>query len=225
MKKEGVFITFEGGEGSGKTSAINFVAERMKKAGVDYLLTMEPGGTKIGEGIRKILLSPKSKGMAPETELMLYCASRSEHVRKVIKPALKDGKVVICDRFDDATIAYQGYGRGLKLDDIKKINSYVCEGLKPDLTILLDVDPVKGLKRASARNSKDGRWNEGRFEKEKIHFHNLVREGYLKIARSEKKRIKVIDSSVDLKKLQDSVWREIEAFLIQKELLLPFKES
>lgn len=219
MKKKGIFITFEGGEGCGKSTAIEHISGKLKGEGISHLITMEPGGTKAGKKIRKILLSPDSRGMSPETELLLYCASRSEHVREVIKPALQSGQIVICDRFDDATIAYQGYGRGLKISEVKNINDFACDNLKPDLTILFDINPEEGLKRAAARNDRDGKWDEGRFEKEKMQFHEKVRKGYLRIAENEKRRVKVIDASVKLSEMLSSVWREIEMFLGKKGFL------
>ncbi len=222
MKKKGIFITFEGGEGCGKSTAIEHIARWLKKNGADFIITAEPGGTKAGNKIRRILLSPESKGMSPKTELMLYCASRSEHVNRLIRPALDSGKIVLCDRYDDATIAYQGYARGLKLDEVKKINAFACDSLKPDLTILLDISPEKGLKRATERNDRDDKWDEGRFEKEKKQFHEKVRKGYLKIAQKEKRRIKVIDASLKLPEMLSAVEKEITLFLDKSGLLLPF---
>jgi len=215
-KKNGVFITFEGIEGCGKTTAIKYVAQYLKKMGHDVILTREPGGTKIGDRIRKILLSQKSSAMTPKAELMLYCASRAQHVEEIIFPAVHKGKIVLCDRFSDATLAYQGYARGLGVKEVKSLNKIACRGLEPDLTILLDVDVRTGLRRAMRRNDENNGWDEGRFERESEEFHNRVREGYLKLAQKEKKRIKIIDSTVGEKEMVYNAVKEVEKFIRKK---------
>jgi len=178
----GFFITVEGIEGSGKSTLAKGLYNKLKEKGFPVLLTWEPGGTGVGEKIREVLLF--SENLSPWTELLLFLASRKEHVEKKILPALREGKIVICDRFDDSTIAYQGFGRGLPLRMLKRINKMVTEKLKPNLTFLLDIEPSEGLNRVGRRD---------RIERENIEFHTKVREGYLKIAKRAKKRVVVID--------------------------------
>jgi len=175
-------ITIEGIEGSGKSTLAKGLYNKLREKGFPALLTWEPGGTEVGEKIREILLF--SENLSPWTELLLFLASRKEHVEKKILPALREGKIVICDRFFDSTIAYQGFGRDLPLRILKRINKIVTDNLKPNLTFLLDISPEKGLKRIKKRD---------RIEKEDFEFHKKVREGYLKIAKRAKKRIFVID--------------------------------
>ncbi len=182
MGRWGFFITVEGIEGSGKSTLAKGLYNKLKEKGFPVLLTWEPGGTGVGEKIREILLF--SENLSPWTELFLFLASRKEHVEKKILPALREGKIVICDRFDDSTIAYQGFGRELPLRILKRMNKIVTQELKPNLTFLLDIEPAEGLKRTDRRD---------RIEKENIDFHSKVREGYLKIAKRAKKRVIVID--------------------------------
>lgn len=202
---KGVFITFEGIEGSGKSTQLEFLARELESKGLEVLKTQEPGGTKIGAMIRKILLDPKNKEIGPMTELMLYGASRAQHLKEVILPAIKDGKIVLCDRFSDATVAYQGYGRGLSLDVIRKLDSILTEGIKPSLTILLDLDPEKGLLRAKKRIEKNNSLKEGRIEQEGFSFHKRVREGYLKLAEGEPDRIKVVGADFPIEEIHKKV--------------------
>lgn len=202
----GIFITFEGIEGCGKTTQIRLLEDFLKLRSHDTILTREPGGTKIGDQIRKILLSVENRGMFPVAELFLYAAARSQHVEEVIKPALKDGKIVLCDRFADATTAYQGAARKIERDFLKQVHQIATGGLKPDLTILLDLPAGTGLKRAWDRNEREQiRGKEDRFEQEAIDFHERVREGYLEIAREEPFRVKIVNAS----ELVDSVHRGI----------------
>jgi len=189
---KGIFITFEGIEGSGKSTQLELLAKGLEAKGLQVIKTQEPGGTRIGAMIRKILLDPRNKVIEPMTELMLYEASRAQHIKEVILPSIREGRIVLCDRFSDATIAYQGYGRGLSLDEIKGLEALITDGLRPSLTILLDIDPEKGLLRAKKRIEKDSSIREGRIEQEGFSFHKRVREGYLKIAEGEPDRIKVI---------------------------------
>jgi dTMP kinase len=190
-----MFITFEGIEGSGKTTQISHVAEFLKRKGKECIVTREPGGTVTGRKIRAILLDPESKGMDPSAELLLYIADRAEHLSKVVKPALSEGKTVLCDRYFDATVAYQGYARGLDIDFLKRMHKYVLNDLKPDITFLLDLSPEAGLSRAW-RQIKEGERAgiETRFEKEALAFHEKVRNGYLELASEEPKRFVVIDA-------------------------------
>ena len=172
---KGLFITFEGIEGSGKSTQIALLADYLASLGKSIALTREPGGTLIGDQIRKILLDPVHTMLSPAAELLLYAASRAQHLAEVISPALTAGRIVLCDRFSDATIAYQGYGRGLDLEMIYSLDQMVTARLVPDLTVLLDIDVVAGLKRAQLRNSSSGLEGEARFEQEDIAFHTRVR--------------------------------------------------
>lgn len=203
-----IFITFEGIEGCGKTTQINHLTSFFKKNKRLYLLTREPGGTKVGEKIRQILLSSDNAGMEPMTELFLYVADRIQHYRQVIAPALREGKVVLCDRFADATTVYQGFGRGLDLSWIKEIHARALENIQPDLTFLLDLPAEVGLRRAWKRLEKD-QTQEDRFEKEALDFHQRIRDGYLTLARNEPGRIIVLDGRKD----EEALHREIVSHL------------
>jgi len=186
---DGKFITFEGIEGSGKTTQIKLVKEILESKGLTVICTREPGGTKIGDKIRDVLLDPSNKEMNPLTELILYEASRAQHLEELIKPALKNGVIVLCDRFSDSTIAYQGAARKIASSTLIDIDKIATGGLKPDLTIVLDIDPKEGLKRANKRGKLD------RFEQEEISFHERVRKGYLDLAKKEPARVKLVDGS------------------------------
>ena len=190
----GTFITFEGVEGSGKSTQALRVHEDLRSRGIETLLTKEPGGTPIGDRIRAILLDPNAAGMDSLTELYLYAASRRQHVVEVIRPALERGAVVICDRFTDATLAYQGFGRGLELDRLRGLNDWATSGLAPRLTLVFDLAEETGVARARARNVETHRDDEGRFEAESLRFHRRVREGYLALAKAEPERFVVIDA-------------------------------
>lgn len=190
--KKGFFITFEGPEGSGKSTHCALLVKYLESKGCNALLTREPGGTPLAESVRSILLNPAST-ISPMAELLLYEASRAQHITETILPALKSGKIVLCDRFTDATLAYQGYGRNIDIGTIKKLNSIAAQKIKPDLTILLDVPAGKGLKLARNINKGYGTAGGGdRLEMEKLSFHRRVRNGYLSLAKNEPKRIKVI---------------------------------
>jgi len=198
-----MFITLEGIEGSGKTTQINNIYRFLENKGHHCLITREPGGTKIGREIRSILLDPKNKGMEPTAELLLYFSDRVEHVKKLIKPALAQGKTVICDRYFDATLVYQGYARGLDIKLITRLHELVLEGLKPDITLLLDLSPETGLSRAWEQIENGSRsGDETRFEKEALSFHKKIRAGYLELARLEPQRFRVIDASQEKNKVQ-----------------------
>ncbi len=189
-----LFITFEGVEGSGKTTQIQRLRKYFTRKGIPCKVTREPGGCPIGEKIRKILLNPDHQEMVPVTELLLYEAARAQHVKMIIKPFLKKGGIVLCDRFSDATLAYQGYGRRMDLKWIGQLNRLSSQGIGPDITFLLDCPTDMGLERALQRNRILKREREERFEREKIQFHRRVRRGYLAIARKEPRRVKVIDT-------------------------------
>lgn len=205
-----MFITLEGIEGSGKTSQVHEIIAYLKEAGRDCIATREPGGTGIGKKIRSILLDPESAGLVPMAELLLYNADRVQHISQVIKPHLEKGGIVLCDRFFDATLVYQGYARGLDLDMIKRLHTLACGGITPDLTLLLDLDPEIGLKRAWSQIAIGDRTrDETRFEKEKLEFHVKVRNGYLELARLEPDRFVIIDAARD----QHHVYRQIQTVL------------
>jgi len=193
MKKKGIFISIEGGEGTGKTTQTKLLTKYLVKKGYRVKLTQEPGGTRIGKLIRKILLDPNHNEINRWTELFLYLADRAQHVKEVIIPALNQGEAVICDRFMDATVAYQGFGRGIPIRIIENLNRLVTQGIKPDLTICLDLGPGKGLIRAKSRYAGKKHSTDGdRLEKENISFHRRVRKGYLALAEREPSRVKVV---------------------------------
>lgn len=208
------FITLEGVEGCGKTTQARALAGHLRKKGYKTFLTREPGGTRIGTAIRRVLLDPKSKGMNPYTELYLYLAARVQHIQEVILPHLKKEEVVICDRFSDATRAYQGFARGIPMDLIDRLHETNLAPVRSDLTLLLDLDPVIGLRRARKRNSA-GKLNarEGRFEEETLSFHRKIRKGYLKIAGREKRRVRVVDASQNTGKVGEEITRIVDEFL------------
>ncbi len=194
-----MFITLEGIEGSGKTSQIKPLVDFFKTQGICCVTTREPGGTIVGRKIRAILLDPENKDIDPVTELFLYNADRRQHINQIIIPALSSGKTIVCDRYFDATIAYQGYARGLNISLIKQLHELATENLKPDITFLLDLNPEIGLKRAWKQVQNSQRTDmETRFEKEKLSFHEKVRKGYLDIASLEPDRFKIIDASQNI---------------------------
>ncbi len=197
MSKRGIFITFEGPEGSGKTTHSRLLCGFLRKKGYKVLHTREPGGVLISEKIRKILLDPKNKGMDVACEMLLYMAARAQIVKEKILPGLKQGKIVVCDRFTDATLAYQGYAGGMDLKVIDNIAGVVTKGLKPDITFLLDIEAGAGLLRAG--RSKD------RMERKSILYHNEVRNGYLSIARKEPKRVRVLSSTGEINRTQEEI--------------------
>lgn len=191
-----MFITFEGIEGSGKGTAIKLVAEWLRQSGREVLLTREPGGSIIGAEIRSMLLNAKNTEITPLAELFLYLADRAQHVKQVILPAIHAGKVVICDRFADSTIVYQGYGRGLPLHTLCTLNHIAVSAVWPDLTIVLDLPVEVGLERAIKRNLEQGlEEDEGRFEAESLEFHNRIRDGYLDWAEENPDRIRIVDAA------------------------------
>jgi len=192
-----VFITFEGIEGSGKTTQLLRVAAHLRESGKTCVVTKEPGGTPVADRIRAILLDSAS-AIDPIAEVFLFAASRRQNTMTVIRPALERGEVVLCDRYTDATLAYQGYGRRIELDRLRRLNEWATAGLVPGLTLLYDIPEEVGLTRARSRNAVAAE-DEGRFEAEDLRFHRSVREGYLALAKEEPKRFRVIDAdgSVD----------------------------
>jgi dTMP kinase len=208
-----MLITLEGIEGSGKTTQIDYIAAYLQKSGLDYIITKEPGGTVLGAKIRSILLDPENVNIHPMTELLLYAADRVQHIKELITPMIEAGKVVICDRFHDSTTVYQGFTRGIDVTLIQRLNSLVLEGLVPDITFVLDLDPEIGLQRAW-RQIKNGSRSESetRFENEKLQFHESVRNGYLELARQEPDRFVVVDASADPSNVWDQIFNQLEKF-------------
>ena len=201
-----LFITFEGGEGSGKSSQAEELRRWLSTQGIPAILTHEPGGTELGEKISDLVKWAQNTDISPMTELLLFNASRAQHVNDVIRPALKESKVVICDRFDDSTTAYQSYGRGLDLDMVKQVNNTATGGLRPNLTILLDISIEDGLARKSGEKLD-------RFEQEDIDFHRKVREGYLKMADEEPERWLVINAMQSREQISDSIRERVGTLL------------
>lgn len=193
-RRSGTFVTFEGVEGSGKSTQLRLLAQRLEVAGMPVRVVREPGGTKAGEAIRAVLLDPEHYGLDARAELLLYEASRAQLVAEVVAPALEAGEVVLCDRFFDSTTAYQGYARGLPLDEIQELNTAATGGLVPDLTVVIDIDPAHALTRARTASGRPDR-----LEQEDESFHERVRAGFLAIARHEPQRVIVVsgDGSID----------------------------
>jgi dTMP kinase len=199
-----VFITLEGIEGCGKSTHLRLLSEWLEGQGVAHSVTREPGGTLIGANIRRLLLNSHDEEIDPLCELLLYLADRRQHVARLLEPGLSKGELILCDRYTDATLAYQGYGRGLSLAMLRQLNGLATGGLTPDLTLLFDCAPEDGLARARRRadDLAQGEWREDRFELEEIEFHRRVRAGYLELAREEPGRISIIDSAPPLAEVQ-----------------------
>jgi dTMP kinase len=218
--KKGFFITLEGFEGSGKTTVAKRLYQIFLKNGFDTLLTKEPGGTLVGDKIRKILLERESEGLGYKAELLLFAASRAENVRINIKPALEKNLMVICDRYFDSTTAYQGFGRGIDMSAISYLNSFAIEGIIPDLTIFLDVDTEIGLKRATMlSNNSELRFEDEFLKKKEVNgklFLARVRDGYCQIARQYPERIKIIDANQDISMVIKDIIEIINPKLAQK---------
>jgi len=198
------FISFEGLDGSGKTTQIKLLERHLRSKGIPVTLAREPGGTSIGDAIRQILLQSKTTGLQPISELLLYYASRRQNLHQTVLPALAAGQWVLCDRYADASMAYQGYGRGVPLQLLEALNDYVIGRHWPDLTILIDIDPDIGLSRALQRN-QSSRLDEGRFESEPVEFFTRVRRGYLTIAEQHKERVRVINGNQAVEAVHDQV--------------------
>src|SRR3972149_3828653 len=210
--KRGLLITFEGIEGCGKSTQLKLVADRLQILGLKYFCTREPGGTEIGAQIRKILLSESNSDLEPLSEALLYLADRFQHVTEVLRPRLETGEGVLCDRYHDSTVAYQGYARGLPLDWLQQVWEKSGLALDPDLTLLLDVQPEIGLQR-SFRKLKKENLDEWRFEKEELAFHRKVREGFLTLSILHPKRIKVIDAQGSIEEVHQHAMRVLKASL------------
>jgi dTMP kinase len=212
----GFFITFEGIEGSGKTTQIARLAQTLTQAGHRVIQTREPGGCKIADQLRKILLDPANSDLVPTAELLLYAAARAQHVAQVIQPALAEGAIVLCDRFTDATCAYQGAGRLLDPELINQLNQIATGSTGPELTILIDLPAQIGLQRAFDREAQQHDSSEGRFEREALAFHERVREAYLNFARRNPRRFCVVDGCRPISQLADTIWHQVKTALAQK---------
>ena len=216
--KRGYFVTFEGIEGSGKSTVALAILERFLQAGFECIITREPGGNEISEKIREMLLDPANTSISPRTELLLYVASRAQLVGEVIGPALERGTSVLCDRFMDASVAYQGWARGLGEDVVADLNSFAVAEAVPDRTYLLDLEVGDGFERGPDRREAEGMRSRDRLELEKRTFHEKVREGYLRIASREPDRVAVIDASLPLDEVIEAVLRNLRALSGLKSL-------
>ncbi|GAB4372842.1 MAG: dTMP kinase [Deltaproteobacteria bacterium] len=200
------FVTFEGIEGSGKTTQIRRLSAYLERKGIPHRVTREPGGTPLADEIRALLLSPRKEAVFPETELLLYEAARAQHVREVILPARAAGEAVLCDRFCDATLAYQGYSRGIDPARIEELNRFASGGIAPDLTLLFDIPPEEGIRRVEGRGGRD------RIESESREFHRAVREGYLRLAERFPARILPLDGALP----EDDLFRRVQAAVAER---------
>jgi dTMP kinase len=213
--KLGLFITLEGIDGTGKSTQLRLLAQYLKKRGLAVRLTREPGGTKLGERIRKILLASTTTRLAPLAELALIYAARAQHLQEVIRPALAQGEIVVSDRYNDASFAYQGYGRELGVATVRAFDRIICARTQPDLTIVLDLAPSLSLKRAQGRES--GRKSkQERFELQGMRFHKRVRDAYLAIARKEPRRVKLVQADGPVAEVQAEIRKLVDAFLARR---------
>jgi len=208
-----MFITLEGIEGSGKTTQIRHLKTYFESRGYRCLVTREPGGTVIGEKIRSIVLNPQNRDLVPPAELLLYMADRAQHIHSLIQPALAGGRIVLCDRYFDATLVYQGFARGLDIRLIENLHALLFDNLKPNVTLLLDLSPRIGLARAWKQLDDGSRaGGESRFEEEAVAFHEKVRSGYLELARLEPERFRIIDASRDEQQVKTEIEKEISGW-------------
>lgn len=214
---KGLFITFEGIEGCGKTTQIKLLADYLRGLGREAVLTREPGGSSIGDQIRSILLNSSNTKMSPIAELLLYAAARNQHIYELIRPALSGGKIVLCDRYADATTAYQGAARNIDIYTLMMTHKIATDGLMPNLTILFDCPVEVGLSRAKKRNQSDVLMQgQDRFEQEAFGFHNRVRNGYLEIAKREPNRVIVVDATKGVNELHQEIVIHVQKFLDPK---------
>jgi dTMP kinase len=205
---DGIFITFEGIDGSGKTTQLRILSEHLRQAGREVVEAVEPGGTEIGRQIRAILLDGRNTHLTPRAEVLLYFASRAQNVAEVIRPALAAGKIVVCDRFTDSTLVYQGCGRGLGADVVLDLDRIACQGLKPDLTVFVDIDLDESLARARGRNQSAAS-TETRLDDESVEFHRAVRDAYLALAKREADRFLVIDGNASIEVVANRIWKAV----------------
>jgi dTMP kinase len=208
-----VFITFEGIEGCGKSTQARRLVNRLRDASVPVVFTLEPGGTRVGSYIRRILLDSGNRSLSPLAELFLYEADRAQHVEEKIRPALEQGKWVVCDRFFDATTVYQGFARGQDMKLVRNLNKRACLGIRPDRTFLIDCPVEIGIKRALKRNEKDPEIDQDRFEREEMDFHEAVRKGYLIVAQEDPERIVVLDCRLTEDELEAAIFERIRPFI------------
>lgn len=206
----GLFITFEGPDGAGKTTQVKAFAEKLSALGHEVVLTREPGGTAISDEIRSLILDPAHTEMADFAEVLLYAASRAQHVQEKIKPSLKSGKIIVCDRFVEASVAYQGYGLGIDIERIKAINQFATGGLIPDRTYLLDLSVAEGRERLQARTGLD------RIEQKGAAYHERVRQGFLEIAKEHPQRIRVIDAKRPVNEMAEEIFADFSNWLTEK---------
>jgi dTMP kinase len=210
----GKFITFEGPEGSGKSTQIRLLAEKLQAQGIDVVCSREPGGTAIGEAIRNILQHDVvEEPLEERAELLLFTASRAQLMKQVVLPALERGEWMLCDRFIDSTLAYQGYARGMDIDALDRINDFAIHGRKPDLTLLLDLDIARGFERLEDRYA-NGAGMADRFEREARDFHARVREGYRKLAQREPERFRIVNSDRPINTVADEIWNLVKEALL-----------
>ncbi len=212
MGKPGVFITFEGIDGCGKSTQMRLLAQKLRGMGYDVTETAEPGGTEIGKQIRGILLDPANRDLKPTTELLLYFASRAQNMEHVIRPARDAGHVVLCDRFTDSTLVYQGCGRGLGVETVLALDRIACGGLKPDRTVLIDIDLNTSLFRAHRRNVKAAA-TDTRMDEQPVEFYARVRDAYYALAKRESDRFLVIDGSSDIGSVAARVWEAVAPYV------------
>ncbi|MHA6534409.1 dTMP kinase [Paenibacillus sp. BAC0078] len=211
MAREGYFITLEGGDGSGKTTVLGRVAAYLQNHSMPYLITREPGGIEIAEKIRSIILDPAHTAMDARTEALLYAASRSQHLAEVVEPALKEGLTVLCDRFVDSSLVYQGFARGLGIEEVRNINRFATGGRMPDLTFYLDVDPEVGLSRIAANQDREV----NRLDLESLAFHQKVREGYKQVIKADPQRIVVLDANRPIHMVEQDIVQTLKARILK----------
>jgi dTMP kinase len=211
MEKRGVFITFEGMDGSGKSTQLRRLARRLSASGREVVETAEPGGTQIGSKIRHILLDSANTELSPRAELLLYYAARAQNVDELILPALDRGAIVLSDRFTDSSLAYQGCGRGLGAETVLALDRIACHGLKPDLTILVDIDLATSLRRAEARNRRVARTD--RMEEQTAAFYQKVRDAYAGLAASEPDRFRIVDGNTDFDSVEKRIWEIVSRYV------------
>lgn len=212
MQKRNLFLTFEGMDGSGKTTQMRLLAERLRAGGREVLETAEPGGTRIGIEIRRILLDAANQELGPTAEMLLYFACRAQNVDEWIVPALDSGKVVLSDRFTDSTLVYQGCGRGLGAEAVITLDRIACRGLVPDLTLLIDIDAATSLARAHARNAT-ARHTETRMDEQSLEFHRQVYEAYHALAAREPHRVRIINGRAGVEAIAEEIWKVVEPYV------------
>lgn len=213
MTTEGIFITIEGPEGAGKSTVLNLLVEKLHSDGFKVLQTREPGGIEIAEQIRKVILDTENTAMDPRTEALLYAAARRQHLIEKVKPALKEGYIVLCDRFVDSSLAYQGYARKLGIDEVYSINSFAIEGMMPQLTLYFDIEPDLGLERIRKSNVREV----NRLDLEDIHFHQSVREGYHILLEKFSERMSMINAAQPIERVLEEAYQKVREVLEQDQ--------